>query len=75
VVPGAGHWLMEESPAFTIALVQDFLKDRLPATSQPVRSGDIVRPSGAKYGLSSHCPSLSEIHSLRGTRPRPVLGG
>jgi len=40
VVPGAGHWLMEESPAFTIALVQDFLKDRLPATPQPVRSGD-----------------------------------
>jgi pimeloyl-ACP methyl ester carboxylesterase len=31
VVPGAGHWLMEESPAFTIALIQDFLKDRLSA--------------------------------------------
>jgi pimeloyl-ACP methyl ester carboxylesterase len=29
VVPGAGHWLMEESPAFTVALIQDFLKDRL----------------------------------------------
>ena len=26
VVPGAGHWLMEESPKFTIALIQDFLK-------------------------------------------------
>jgi pimeloyl-ACP methyl ester carboxylesterase len=25
VVPGAGHWLMEESPAVTIALIQDFL--------------------------------------------------
>jgi pimeloyl-ACP methyl ester carboxylesterase len=31
VVPGAGHWLMEESPAFTVALICDFLKDRLPA--------------------------------------------
>jgi hypothetical protein len=30
VVPCTGHWLMEESPAFTIALIQDFLKDRLP---------------------------------------------
>src|SRR5260370_12286809 len=30
VVPGAGHWLMEESPAFTIKLIQDFLKDQLP---------------------------------------------
>jgi pimeloyl-ACP methyl ester carboxylesterase len=36
VVPGAGHWLMEESPAFTIALIEDFLKDRLPA-APPVR--------------------------------------
>lgn len=26
VVPGAGHWLMEESPAATIKLVGDFLK-------------------------------------------------
>src|SRR5713101_8652696 len=38
VVPGAGHWLMEENPSFTVALIQDFLKDRLPAASQPVRS-------------------------------------
>ena len=28
VVPGAGHWLMEESPAFTIALIQNFLQER-----------------------------------------------
>jgi pimeloyl-ACP methyl ester carboxylesterase len=26
VVAGAGHWLMEESPAATIALIRDFLK-------------------------------------------------
>src|SRR5580704_11323493 len=26
VVPGSGHWLMEESPAATITLVRDFLK-------------------------------------------------
>jgi pimeloyl-ACP methyl ester carboxylesterase len=25
VVPNAGHWLMEEAPAATIAAVQDFL--------------------------------------------------
>lgn len=25
VVPGAGHWLMEESPAQTVALIRDFL--------------------------------------------------
>jgi len=28
VVPGAGHWLMEESPKFTVALIRDFLKDQ-----------------------------------------------
>src|ERR1700730_12293072 len=38
VVPGAGHWLMEESPTLTVALIQDFLKGRLPAAPQPVRS-------------------------------------
>jgi pimeloyl-ACP methyl ester carboxylesterase len=26
VVPGAGHWLMEENPPATIALITDFLK-------------------------------------------------
>ena len=27
VVPNSGHWLMEESPAYTVALVRDYLKD------------------------------------------------
>ena len=27
VVPNAGHWLMEESPAYTAALIRDYLKD------------------------------------------------
>jgi pimeloyl-ACP methyl ester carboxylesterase len=31
VVPGAGHWLMEESPAFTTALIRDFLADQISA--------------------------------------------
>jgi pimeloyl-ACP methyl ester carboxylesterase len=30
IVPGAGHWLMEENPTFTVALIEDFLNDRLP---------------------------------------------
>jgi pimeloyl-ACP methyl ester carboxylesterase len=28
VVPGAGHWLMEENTVFTVALVRDFLGER-----------------------------------------------
>jgi pimeloyl-ACP methyl ester carboxylesterase len=27
VVPNSGHWLMEESPTFTVALIRDYLKD------------------------------------------------
>jgi pimeloyl-ACP methyl ester carboxylesterase len=32
VVPNSGHWLMEESPTYTVALIRDYLKDPLPAT-------------------------------------------
>jgi pimeloyl-ACP methyl ester carboxylesterase len=28
VVPEAGHWLMEESPDSTVALIRDFLRDQ-----------------------------------------------
>ena len=31
VVPGAGHWLMEESPTYTIRLIQDFLEGQTSA--------------------------------------------
>ncbi len=32
VVPNAGHWLMEESPVYTVALIRDYLKDPTAAT-------------------------------------------
>jgi pimeloyl-ACP methyl ester carboxylesterase len=32
VVPGSGHWLMEENPTYTVALIGDFL--RAPAVAQ-----------------------------------------
>jgi pimeloyl-ACP methyl ester carboxylesterase len=28
IVPNAGHWLMEENPAFTVALVSDFIRGK-----------------------------------------------
>ena len=37
VIPRSGHWLMEESPTFTIALIRDFLQDRASAAAPPVR--------------------------------------
>jgi pimeloyl-ACP methyl ester carboxylesterase len=33
VVPNSGHWLMEESPAYTVALIRDYLKDPIAAAS------------------------------------------
>lgn len=36
-VPGAGHWLMEENPTFTVALIRDFLKDQSSAAAPAVR--------------------------------------
>lgn len=32
VVPNSGHWLMEESPSYTVALIRDYLKDPTAAT-------------------------------------------
>jgi pimeloyl-ACP methyl ester carboxylesterase len=36
VVPGAGHWLMEENPAATVTLIRDFLKRQAVAVAPPV---------------------------------------
>jgi pimeloyl-ACP methyl ester carboxylesterase len=35
VVAGAGHWLMEESPTATVALIVDFLSDPRPGSGKP----------------------------------------
>ena len=35
VIPGAGHWLMEESPTYTIRLIQEFLKRQTSALPAP----------------------------------------
>jgi hypothetical protein len=56
VVPGAGHWLMEESPAFTIALIQDFLKDRLPPAHQPVHSAGETRVTPGEFKFPDSAP-------------------
>jgi pimeloyl-ACP methyl ester carboxylesterase len=67
VVPGAGHWLMEESPALTITLIQDFLKDRLPAAPQPVRSADErrVTPGEFKFPEGAAGTGTSGVAGIR----------
>ncbi len=56
VVPGAGHWLMEENPAFTIALIQDFLQDRLPPAQPPVVSAGEGRVTPAEFAFPEGAP-------------------
>ena len=34
VVPASGHWLMEENPTYTVALIRDYLKDPSAAATQ-----------------------------------------
>lgn len=38
VVPHSGHWLMEESPVYTVKLVREFLDPRAPRTSVLITS-------------------------------------
>src|SRR5258708_11785746 len=42
VVPGSGHWLMEERPAYTVALIRKFLDSPQAPVS---RSGDLQTSS------------------------------
>jgi hypothetical protein len=37
VVPGSGHWLMEESPTATVTLIRDFLKGQASAVAPAVQ--------------------------------------
>src|SRR4029077_4878226 len=81
VVPGAGHWLMEESPAFTVSLIQNFLKDRTPPAAQAVPPADErrVTPSEIKFpegaGAGTGTSGISGIRTvvLRGAPDRAGL--
>jgi pimeloyl-ACP methyl ester carboxylesterase len=67
VIPGAGHWLMEEKPALTVALIQDFLKDRLPPAPQPVSSAGETRiaPSEFKFPEGAPGAGTSGVAGIR----------
>jgi pimeloyl-ACP methyl ester carboxylesterase len=49
VVPGAGHWLMEESPAATVALIEAFLIDRTPPSASVARPADERRVTPSEF--------------------------
>src|SRR5206468_1888767 len=52
VVPGAGHWLMEERPAATVALIEGFLMDQTPPGSAAVCPVDERRVTPNEFKFS-----------------------
>src|SRR6266851_1585528 len=56
VVPNAGHWLMEENTAFTVKLIQDFLKDQLPPAPPQSASAAEKRVTPSEFKFPSNVP-------------------
>ncbi len=56
VVPGAGHWLMEENPAYTVRLIEDFLNDKLPAAPQSARATGEQRTTPRDFKFPEGAP-------------------
>jgi pimeloyl-ACP methyl ester carboxylesterase/uncharacterized RmlC-like cupin family protein len=81
VVPGSGHWLMEESPAFTVALIRDFLKNRLPAVAEPAQAaaglrvtpGEFKFPGGSAAGAGTSGVAGIQTVVLKGDPDRAGL--
>ena len=81
VVPGAGHWLMEESPAATVALIEAFLQGRTPPTTAGGRPSDERRvmpsefsfPEGGGAGTGTSGIAGIRTVALKGDPDRPGL--
>ena len=74
VVPGAGHWLMEESPTLTVPLIQDFLKDRIPAAKQPIRSADERRVTPSEFKFPDGIAAGTGTSGISGIRTVVLKG-
>jgi hypothetical protein len=81
VVPGAGHWLMEESPAATVALIEAFLRDRTPPATTVARPSDERRVTPGEFrfpesgGAGTGTSGVAGIRTvvLKGDPDRPGL--
>ena len=84
VVPRSGHWLMEESPVYTVKLVRDFLDS--PAAAIPVRTtpgnnvggtrltpGEFKFPQHGNPGTGSSGASGIQTILLKGDPNEPGL--
>jgi pimeloyl-ACP methyl ester carboxylesterase len=71
VVPGSGHWLMEERPAYTVTLIRNFL-DSPPAAVPTVAgphstsaNGALPPPSTSFRNTAIPVPGVPEMAELR----------
>ncbi len=74
VVPGAGHWLMEERPAATVALIEEFLKDRMPPSAAPGRPADERRVTPGEFKFSEGAAPGTGTSGVSGIRTVVLKG-
>jgi pimeloyl-ACP methyl ester carboxylesterase len=73
VVPGAGHWLMEENPGFTVALLRDFLNETQNAGENRVTPAEYWFPAVALAGTGTSLVSGIQTVVLKGNPDGPGL--
>jgi pimeloyl-ACP methyl ester carboxylesterase len=67
VVPGSGHWLMEENPTYTVNLIRDFLKEKVAAApaSGPSQDEKRVTPSEFKFPSGAAGTGTSGVSGIQ----------
>ena len=74
VVPGAGHWLMEESPRATVALIETFLMDRTPPSATVSRPADERRVTPSEFKFSEGSGAGTGTSGVSGIRTVVLKG-
>ena len=74
VVPGSGHWVMEENPAFTVSLIAEFLGTR-EREAADCRLTPVEFPFGGARAVDAGTSSAAglETVALKGDPERPGL--
>src|SRR5947208_15535527 len=74
VVTGAGHWLMEESPRATVALIETFFRDRTPPSATVSRPGDRRRVAPSRFRVAEGSGAGNRSSGVSGIRTVVLTG-
>jgi pimeloyl-ACP methyl ester carboxylesterase/uncharacterized RmlC-like cupin family protein len=75
VIPGAGHWLMEERPAFTVALIRDFLMEpTVGMVAPPVHSDSERRVAPSEFKFPDEAGAGAGTSGVSGIRTVVLKG-